>query len=107
MCAHIFILSNGLVDSWNKSCINTNRRTCLIIEIKLNSHLIILVLQLIFTPKNRILGKTDLSHDQHGHWYKYTYTKFSLPHSILNARKRSCAEEGGGSLSCVFIQVRK
>lgn len=68
LCAYIFILSNVLLDSWNKSCINTNRRICPITEIKLNSHLVILVLQLfIFTPKNRILGKTDLSHDQHGH----------------------------------------
>lgn len=69
LCAYIFILSNVLLDSWNKSCINTNTRTSLIIEIKLNSRLVILVLQLfIFNPKNRILWKTDLSHDQHGHW---------------------------------------
>lgn len=108
LCAYIFILSNVLLDSWNKSCINTNRRTHLIVEIKLNSHLVILVLQLfIFTPKNRILRQTDLSHDQHGHWYKYTCAKFSQPHSRLKARKGSCAGKGGGSLSCIFMQVSK
>lgn len=99
LCASNFILSYVLLDSWNKNCINMNRRKCLVIVIQLNSHLVILVLKLsIYSPRNRTLGKMDLSHDQHGHCYKYTCTKFSPPLSRLNARKRNCAGKGGGLL---------
>lgn len=48
----------------------------------------------------------DLSHDQHGHCYRCSCTKFFLPHSsTLNAKKRSCAGEGGGSL--LYIHASK
>jgi len=80
--APTFILWYVLLDSWNKKHINMNRRKCLIIMIKLYCHLVILVLELyIFSSRNRISGKVDLSHGQHSHSYKYTCTKFQLSNS--------------------------
>lgn len=96
--ASTFSLSRVLLHSWNKNFINTNRWNCLSIVIKSHSHLVILDSHiLIFSSRNRMLGKMDLSHDQHKHCYKYICTKLPLPLVRLNTGKIGSTGSGEGS----------